>query len=306
MKKILITGAAGMLGLEVIKYLLTEGCYEITALDLKNSRTTNRLKKYKNRINIIYGDVCDKVLIPALVKDHDVIIHLASTLPPFADLKKDLSMIIDYEGTKNIVDAINFYNPKCHIIFASTMTMYKDSKNVSVKSKINLDEYDYFSQAKYDAENIIKEKLDNYTIYRLPLILGDLKHDPFMYHGRKNDVVSFITKEDASYAFVRGIKYLDKINKKTFNVVNDEQILYKKLLNNVITIYGINMKYILNRIFIEKNFYSPVCKYGNDLNDIINYRNDSLDAYYNRLKKVSKNRIIPRFIAKIFIREKTL
>ena len=42
MKKVLITGAAGVVGLKAIKYLLSEGKYEITALDL---RTKNSQKK---------------------------------------------------------------------------------------------------------------------------------------------------------------------------------------------------------------------------------------------------------------------
>ena len=88
MKKVLVTGAAGTIGLQVIKYLLSEGKYEITALDLKNSKNNQKLKKYKNRINVIFGDVCNRVLIEALVKDFDIIIHLAGVMMPLADLKK--------------------------------------------------------------------------------------------------------------------------------------------------------------------------------------------------------------------------
>ena len=50
MKKVLVTGAAGMIGLNVIKYLLSEGKYEITVLDLKNKSTIQKLKKYRKRI----------------------------------------------------------------------------------------------------------------------------------------------------------------------------------------------------------------------------------------------------------------
>ena len=57
MKKVLVTGAAGTIGLQVIKFLLSEGKYEIAALDLKNNKTVQVLKKYKKRINVIYGDV---------------------------------------------------------------------------------------------------------------------------------------------------------------------------------------------------------------------------------------------------------
>ena len=37
MKRVLVTGAAGSIGLFTIKYLLNEGKYEIKALDLKRN-----------------------------------------------------------------------------------------------------------------------------------------------------------------------------------------------------------------------------------------------------------------------------
>ena len=53
MKKVLVTGAGGSVGIGVIKYLLSEGKYEITALDLRNKNSQKRLKKYRRRINLI-------------------------------------------------------------------------------------------------------------------------------------------------------------------------------------------------------------------------------------------------------------
>jgi len=101
MKKVLVTGAAGAIGLHLIKYLLAEGKYEITALDLKNKKVYKRLKRYRRRINIVYGDILDRSLIESLVKEHDVIIHLSTCMPPLAEYKKDLVNIIEYNGTEN-------------------------------------------------------------------------------------------------------------------------------------------------------------------------------------------------------------
>ena len=57
MKKVLVTGAAGTIGLQTIRFLLSEGKYEITALELKNIRVYRRLKKFRKRINrIIFED----------------------------------------------------------------------------------------------------------------------------------------------------------------------------------------------------------------------------------------------------------
>ncbi len=304
MKKVLVTGAAGTVGVYVAKYLLAEGKYEVTLLDLKNKTVFNRLKRFKKRANIIYGDVTDRVLMEALVKDHDYIIHLASSRVPLADMKSGLANVIDYEGSENIIRAITYYNPKCHLFYASTTSMYKDIKNPSVKSKINLTEFDYFDNAKFKTEKLIKEKLKNYTIYRVPLVLCDPLEENFIYHINKNDEINFITKEDCAYAFVKGINYTDKLNKKTYNLANEESIIYKKLLNKVLEINGISWKYIMSRLFVEKNYYSPVCSDTFELEEIINYRSDSLNEYYGRLRSRSKKRKISKILARPFIGKK--
>ena len=304
MKKVLVTGAAGSIGTHVIKYLLAEGKYEVTALDLKNKNVFKKMKRFRKRINILYGDVNDRILIEALVKDHDIIIHLASSLPPLSDMKKGLADIVDYDGCENIIRAISYYNPKCHLFLASTTSMYKTKENPTVKSHIELNEYDYFSLAKYKTELLVKEKLKNYTIYRIPLVLSNPLKDPFMFHVKKKCMVDCITKEDCAYAFVKGIKHLDKLNRKTFNVTGEEPVFYKDLLNKILEINGLSFKYVFSRAFLEKNYYSPVCGDRDELNDIINYRNDSLAEYYNRLRGRSKKRKFARFLAKPFIKNK--
>ena len=304
MKKVLVTGAAGCIGTQVIKYLLAEGKYEITALDLKNKTVFKRLRRFKKRINILYGDIGDRVLIEALVKSHDIIIHLASALPPLSDMKRGLAEIVEYDNTENIIRAISYYNPKCHLMYASTTSMYKEKENVTVKTKIELNDYDYFSLAKLRTEQLIKEKLKNYTIYRIPLVLGYMDDDIFMYHVKKNSIVDVVTKEDIAYAFVKGIQNLDKLNKKTFNVTSEETILFKDLLINILKIRGLSFKYVLSRLFLEKNYYSPVCKDRDELEEIIHYRNDSLIEYYNRLKRKNSKRKFAKFLAKPFIKNK--
>ena len=304
MKKVLVTGAAGSIGVHVIKYLLAEGKYEITALDLKNKNVFKRLRRFKKRINILYGDISDRILIEALVKDHDIIIHLASSLPPLADMKKGLADIIDYDGTENIVRAISYYNPKCHLFYASTTSMYKEKSNPTVKTRIELDEYDYFSKAKYKSEILIKDKLKNFTIFRIPLVLSNPNCEPFMYHVKKSSMIDVITKEDAAYAFVKGIKHITDLNRKTFNVIGEESIKAKDLYNKLLEINGLSFKYVLSRMFLEKNYYSPVCGDRDELNNLINFRNDSFIEYYNRLRSRARKRNVARLLAKPFIKEK--
>ena len=151
-KKVLVTGAAGAIGLNVIKYLLSEGKYEITALDLRNKNSQKRLKRYRRRINLIYGDMNDSVLMDALVKDQDYIIHLAGLMPPIADIKHNVSEMIDYKGTENMIKAMNMFNPDAYLIFASSTTIYGKVEKTSSKTKPKLTSLDYYSNAKLKIE----------------------------------------------------------------------------------------------------------------------------------------------------------
>lgn len=303
MKKVLITGAAGSIGLCLIKYLLSEGKYEITALDLKNEKVYKRLKKYRKRINIVYGDILDYKLIENLVKDTDIIIHLATCLPPFAELKSGISEIIEYNGIESIIKAINYYNPKCELIYASTTSLYSD-KDSNVDTKIKVDSSDYYNDAKFKAENILKKKLQNYVIVRVPLLLTDLRSDSFIYNVKGNNKVEVISKEDAAYAFCKIIDVYKKLNKKIINIGGGEscRIEYKELINKIMKTHGITFSFIVNKLFVPSNFNSPYLLDSDKSNEILNYRNDSIDSYLLKQKRRSKNRIFSKFIAKIFFK----
>lgn len=302
MKKVLVTGAAGAIGLNLIKYLLAEGKYEITALDLKNKKVYKRLKRYRKRVNIVYGDILDRPLIESLVKDHDVIIHLSTCLPPMAEYKKDLVDIIEYNGTENIVRAINYYNPKCYLVYASTTSLYQND-NAKAEAKIKIGDFDFYNSAKYNSEKLIVKKLKHYTVVRVPLVLSDLRSEHFIYNLNRNDMVEVISKEDAAYAFCRCVDKQNIINKQILNIGGGATCtcVYRELLINILKYHGFSWQYLLTTLFTAKNFRSPVLLDSEKSNDILNYRNDSLQSYFMRQKRRSKRRKAALLFAKPFI-----
>ena len=303
MKKVLVTGAFGSIGKCVLKFLLSEGKYDITALDLKNKKNIKNSKKYDNRVNVVLGDINDLSLVENLVKDTNIIIHLASIMPPFSEFSKSLGELVEYNGTENIIKAINYYNPKCYLIYGSTTSLYDSSLSGSITEKIKVEELNNFSYNKYITENLIKKKLKNYTILRIPLVLNNIKKEPFMYNLRMNSLIKVSTNYDVSYAFVSAIDHINELNKKIYNVGMGEKgrLLYKDVIIAILKNYGLSFKFILARLFLEKNYYSPVLTDSDDLNDIINYRHDSLDLYFKRLKNNNKKFKIRKILAKPFI-----
>lgn len=304
MKKVLVTGAAGTIGLQVIRYLLIEGKYEITALDLKTARNYKRLRKYRKRINIVYGDVNDSVIIDALVKDHDVVLHLAGVLPPFADIREDLCRIVDYEGTKNIVDAISNYNPKCYFLYPSTTTIYGNNGNtstVTTKEKINIDFEDYYSKVKYETEMLIIKNLKQYTIFRIPAVMCNLKKECLMYNIPLNQNIELISSFDVGYAITTAINYQKELNKQIYNLSGGEKcrVKYRDFLIKVLSTYGVSFRYLLTFFLVDKNFYGHYYEDGHKLDDILHFRKDSIGSYYNLLEEefCGLKRLFPRLLA---------
>lgn len=307
MKKVLITGAAGTIGLNVIKYLLSEGKYEITAIDLKNRGNYKKLRKYRKRINIIYGDITDSTILENIIKETNFVIHLAGVSLPIGNLNQKLTYELDYKGTENVVRNIDFYNPDCHLLYASSASIYgvQDKDEVTVNTKSNLDEKDYYSLAKLDAEDIIKSKLKNYSIYRLPVILTNIVKNNFIYSYNPNSKLEVVTDTDAGYMFAKAIDKIDKVNKKTFNVGGGEncRTTGKKLNDQILKVFGITKKYFDNKLFIDKRFYSYYFKDSDKLEELLSFRNDSISSYLMRIKRNVKNRSVQKFIGKIFIKK---
>ena len=171
MKRVLVTGAAGTIGIKTIKYLLSEGKYDVTALDIKNRKHYKTLKKYRKRIDIVYADANEREVIDALVKESNIIIHLAGTLPCYANISEDMMRNNEYNITKLIVDAIRKYNPDCYLVYSSSTNVYDeddDVKSISSKIKGNC----YYSKYKIKGEKYISKYLSNYTIARISYVLG--------------------------------------------------------------------------------------------------------------------------------------
>ena len=308
MKKILVTGAGGTVGLQTIRFLLSEGKYEITALELKDKHVYKRLKRFRKRINIIYGDVNDGALMDALIKEHDIVIHLAGVLPHLANIREELCKEIDYKGTMQIVDSIKDYNPDCFLLYASSTSVYgeqEDSENITVKSKCNINELDYYSKYKVFSEDYIKENIKNYSILRLSYILGDPGPESLIYNVVPNSKVEFLSAQDAGYVFANAIDHRKTINKKTYNVSGGDTYkdTYRNFLDCILRNYGISIRFLSSLLLAEKNYYEGYYSDGDELEKILKFRSRNINSYYTSLKKYKKKprRFFPRLLAWPFI-----
>ena len=303
MKKVLITGASGTIGKKVIKYLLSEGKYEITALDVKTRKNYKVLKRYRKRIQIIFDDICNKSLIDSLIKDNDIVIHLASSLPPISNLDEDIMQNNDFTGTKIIVDSIKKYNPQCYLIYTSSTSIYGERENftdISINDNPNIPYTDFFSKYKLKSEQYITKNLKNYTIYRLSYVLGNIKEDNIVYNLPINSEIEPILNENAAYAIVATIDNKKTLNRKTMNLTGGKnyRISYRDYLIKILECYGLTIKIWHSLLFVDKNFYNGY--YEKDkLNEILNYQTKNINVYLDSLEEYKGDirRYIPRLLA---------
>ena len=85
-----MTGASGNMGMETLAQIMElDRVVKVKAL-LLNERRERRYaravrKKYKNRVQIIFGNIADMQKCRELVADADYVLHLAAVIPPMAD-----------------------------------------------------------------------------------------------------------------------------------------------------------------------------------------------------------------------------
>jgi len=78
-KRILVTGGAGFIGSHLVEELL-RGNHEVVVLDNLSSGTQENLP-YDKRLSFKQGDIRDLDLVDELVKDSDMVFHLAEYIP---------------------------------------------------------------------------------------------------------------------------------------------------------------------------------------------------------------------------------
>ncbi len=141
--KFLITGGAGFLGINLIRYIYTRG-HKIVSLDIADFDYPDMIDK----IEVVKGDIRDKNLVTELCKDIDVIIHTAAALPLY---KPEDILSTDIGGTKNLLEASEKNDVKRFIHISST-AVYGIPDHHPIKEDDKLDGVGHYGKAKIMAE----------------------------------------------------------------------------------------------------------------------------------------------------------
>ncbi len=104
MSSVLVTGASGLIGRQVIAQLADDRAERstIVAMDVRDVPTADRI----DGITYVTGDIRDETIGDVFVEHGiDTVVHLAAIVTPGKDSTRELEYSIDVEGSRNVLDA---------------------------------------------------------------------------------------------------------------------------------------------------------------------------------------------------------
>ena len=148
-KTIIVTGAAGFIGANLVKRLLSNvPSAHIIGIDSVNDYYDVKLKEYRldelcrnNRFTFIKGNIADKELIEAVFESYrpDVVVNLAAQAGVrYSITNPDTYIESNISGFFNILEACRNH-PVEHLVYASSSSVYGSNKKVPYSTEDKVD-----------------------------------------------------------------------------------------------------------------------------------------------------------------------
>lgn len=290
-KRILLTGASGTVGLEVLKQLVLQSAqYEVTAFDQRTKKAIRSLRPYEQQVALVYGDISEPGVVEEVCREKDVIIHLAAIIPPLADEQQEMAYRVNVNGTINLINGLKKYAPQAFFMYSSSISVYGDRLNtpwINTTDALVPSLEDHYAVTKIEAEQLIRNSGLEFCIFRLAAIMGLSNHKPsgIMFHMPLATSMEILTPEDTARAFVNGIAHREKLVGNTYNLGGGAlcRTSYEDFLSRSFKAFGLGKMNFPSQAFAEKNFHCGYYADGDDLQELLHFRRDTLTNYFEKL-----------------------
>jgi len=176
--KVLVTGAGGFIGSHLCEALVENG-YEVKAFVRYNSRNFwgwLETSPYKEDMEIIAGDIRDYDSVKDVMRDTDIIFHLAALIGiPYSYISPLAYVKTNIEGTYNVLQAARELGVR-RVIHTSTSEVYGTARYIPIDENHPLQPQSPYSASKIGADQIA---LSFYHAFGLPVVIAR----PFNTYG---------------------------------------------------------------------------------------------------------------------------
>ncbi len=126
--RVLVTGAAGMVGRKLTKRLMEDGTVAgktIAALDLHDVMPFEAMSSPAMHVTVHVGDLAAEGAAAALVAPRpDLVFHLAGVVSGEAEANLELGYRVNLDGTRALFDAIRQAGNAPRVVFTSSIAVY--------------------------------------------------------------------------------------------------------------------------------------------------------------------------------------
>ena len=238
-KKVLITGAEGFIGSHLTERLLSLGA-KVKAFVMYNSFNKwgwidTYKSREKNELNVICGDIREADLLKVILKDVDIVFHLAALIAiPYSYASPSSYVKTNIEGTLNLLQ-IALDSGVEKFIHTSTSEVYGTAKYVPIDEKHPLQGQSPYSASKIGADMIAESFHRSFdlpvTTVRpfntygprqsaraiIPTLIVQMLKSDMIQLGSLHPIRDFTYVADTVESFIKSAE-ADEINGETINI----------------------------------------------------------------------------------------
>ena len=168
--KVLLTGGFGNIGHETIKHLLKQD-HQVRCLDLDTKANRRTARKFKGRVEAVWGDVTSRPSVEAAMKDQDIVIHLANYIDVmWMEAHPDEARKVNVGGTVNVIEAMKAgLSQGRKLIYISSIGVWGSTRRPppGLKASDPVSPLTVYGRQKVECEELVKNSGLDWCILRL-------------------------------------------------------------------------------------------------------------------------------------------
>jgi nucleoside-diphosphate-sugar epimerase len=302
-RRVFLTGASGAMGWAAVQELVKDPAQEVVALVRPSNKNRRLLAALAPAANLVvrWGDLTDYGQVAACVEDAEVVLHVGALVSPAADYDPDQAMRVNWGSTRHILRAAQEQGRQddLKLVYIGTIAETGDRMPPihwgRVGDPVKPSVFDYYAVSKVAAERLVIESgLKHWVSLRQTGIIGQKMSqikDPIIFHNCLDNVLEYVSDRDSATLLANlcakdaagelGPSFWGHI----FNIGGGEscRISCHDMFTKLFGLLGLKdlSKLFDSKWFATRNFHGTYYLDSDKLDDILDFRQDSMDYYYD-------------------------